>query len=403
MSRKFVLRKGYLRKLSAFRDNTDFVKIITGVRRCGKSTLMLQFMDSLLSDGIPEDDIIHINLEYPEYYGIRSEDDLASLVFPLVPKNRRTYVFIDEVQRAEGWERVVNALMSGTDADIYITGSNAHVLSSELSTFLTGRYIGIDMLPLSFGEWKELRAPDTDDAAAFRRYIVYGGFPSIDPSAGGPAAMVALRDLYASIVKWDIASRGEIRNIGELDRLLTYLMHNIGNPMSLNNIVKGMGSNRDTVERYLNLMIESFLIYRADRYDIASSALSPSPKYYAVDPGMREMATGFAQKDLGRALENVVYLELLRRGNSVQIGKHGIKEVDFVALPEVGGKEYYQVCLAVSDETVFKREKDAFGSIKDSFPKTILTLDPVVRHATEEGIIVECITDWLLGSEKSEP
>ncbi len=403
MSKKFVLRKGYLRKLSAFRDNTDFVKIITGVRRCGKSTLMLQFMDSLLSDGIPEDDIIHINLEYPEYYGIRSADDLASLVFPLVPKNRRTYVFIDEVQRAEGWERVVNALMSGTDADIYITGSNAHVLSSELSTFLTGRYIGIDMLPLSFGEWKELRAPDTDDAAAFRRYIVYGGFPSVDPSAGGPVAMVALRDLYASIVKWDIASRGEIRNIGELDRLLTYLMHNIGNPMSLNNIVKGMGSNRDTVERYLNLMIESFLIYRADRYDIASSALSPSPKYYAVDPGIREMATGFVQKDLGRALENVVYLELLRRGNSVQIGKHGIKEVDFVALPEVGGKEYYQVCLTVSDETVFKREKDAFGSINDSFPKTVLTLDPVVRHATEEGIIVECITDWLLGSEKSEP
>ncbi|MFA5452144.1 MAG: ATP-binding protein [Candidatus Methanomethylophilaceae archaeon] len=396
MNKKFVLRNGYLVKLSAFRDNTDFIKVITGVRRCGKSTLMTQFIDVLKADGVPADRIFRFNLEDPEFFNVRTGDDLAAIVFPKVPRDIRTYVFFDEVQRAEGWERVVNSLMSGTDADIYITGSNAHMLSSELTTYLTGRYVSIDTLPLSFVEWKELRGEGMDDATAFRRYMVYGGFPAVDPSMGDESVKTTLRDLYASVVKWDVASRGQVRNMEELDRLMVYLMHNIGNPMSLNNIVEGMGASRELVDRYIDLMKEAFIIYRADRYDMFSSALNPSPKYYVVDPGLRDMAVGFTQKDSGRILENIVYLELIRRGNTIQIGKYGAKEVDFVASPNVGGREYYQVCLSMTDGSTAEREISILRSIRDSFPKIVLTLDPVVKHVTDDGITVMCVIDWLI-------
>ncbi|MDR0887640.1 MAG: ATP-binding protein [Candidatus Methanoplasma sp.] len=396
MNKKFVLRSGYLEKLSAFRDNTDFIKVIKGVRRCGKSTLMTQFIDILRSDGVPADRIFRFNLEDPEFFSVRTGDDLAAMVFPVIPKGVSTYVFFDEIQRAEGWERVINSLTSSGDADIYITGSNAHMLSSELTTYLTGRYASISMLPLSFAEWKELRGEGMDDATAIRRYMVYGGFPAINPALGDEAVRTAIRDLYASVVKWDVASRGQIRNMEELDRLMAYLMHNIGNPISLNNIVEGMGASRELVDRYIDLMREAFIIYRADRYDMSSSSLNPSPKYYAVDPGLREMAVGFTQKDTGRVLENVVYLELIRRGYTVQVGKYGAKEVDFVASPNVGGREYYQVCFSLSDEATMEREIPVLSSITDSFPKTILTLDPVVKHFTEDGISIIYVVDWLL-------
>jgi len=397
MPKKFVIRKGYLSELSAFRDNTDFVKVITGVRRCGKSTLMDQFIEMLKADGITENEIINISLEDPGYISIRNETDLANVIFPNVPKDKKCYVFIDEIQRADGWERVVNSLMSGTDADVYITGSNSHILSSDLTTYLAGRYVMIEMLPLSFAEWKELRGEGMDDATAIQRYMTYGGFPAVDPSMGDGPVKTVLRDLYASIVKWDIAERGQIRNIEEMDRLMIYLMHNIGNPMSLNNIVEGLGASRELVDRYVSMMREAFIIYRADRYDMSSSALSPSPKYYVVDAGLREMAIGFTQKDAGRVLENIVYLELRRRGNNIQIGRFGAKEVDFVAFPTIGGREYYQVCLSMVDESTAERELGALRSIKDSFPKTILTMDPVVKHATEDGINIIYVVDWLIG------
>jgi len=397
VAQRFVVRKGYLSKISAFRDKTDIVKVVTGVRRCGKSTLMLQFMDVLKKDGVSEKEIVHINLEEPEYFDVKDAGDLAGIVFPMVPKTGRCYVFLDEIQRAEGWERVVNSLVSGTEADVYIAGSNAHLLSSELSTYLAGRYVSIDMLPLSFAEWKEFRGEGLDNTAAFYRYMTCGGFPGVDPSMGDVSVKSMLRDMYASIVKWDIASRGQIRNMEELDRLMSYLMHNIGNPMSLNSIVEGMGVSRDLVDKYINLMKEAFVIYRADRYDMRSSALNPSPKYYVVDPGLRDMAVGFSQKDAGRVLENIVYLELIRRGCTVQVGKYGAREIDFVASPTTGGRGYYQVCLSMNDEDTAERELSVFRSVKDSFPKTVLTLDPVVRHSTDEGIVIMSVTEWLLG------
>ena len=178
---------------------------------------------------------------------------------------------------------------------------------------------------------------------------------------------------------------------------MVYMMHNIGNPLSLNNIVEGLQAGRELVERYLNLMEEAFILYRADRFDIASKALSPAHKYYAVDLGLREMAVGFTQKDPGRVLENIIYLELLRRSYTVQIGKYDVREVDFVATPLTGGREYYQVCLTMLDEKTAERELSVLRAIKDNFPKTILTLDPVVRYLTEDGIAVMYVVDWLLG------
>lgn len=397
MSKRFVERRGYLAQLDAFRDNTDFVKVITGVRRCGKSTLMAQFIRRLEQDGVPSEKIFRFNLEDPEYFEIRQAEDLKNEVFAKIPRSDRCYVFLDELQRAEGWERVVNALMSGTDADIYIAGSNANLLSSELTTDLTGRYVSIKMLPLSFGEWQELYGSDMDDAGAIRAYMAYGGFPAVDPALGNESIRTILRDLYASIVKWDVATKGQIRNMGELDRLMVYMMHNIGNPLSLNNIVEGLQAGRELVERYLNLMEEAFILYRADRFDIASKALSPAHKYYAVDLGLREMAVGFTPQDLRNSLENIVYLELLRRSYTVQAGKYGAREIDFVAMPLTGGCEYYQVCLTMLDEKTAERELSVLRAIKDNFPKTILTLDPVVRYLTEDGIAVMYVVDWLLG------
>lgn len=397
MSKKFVLRREYLSKLSAFRGKDDLVKVVTGVRRCGKSTLMTQFADILRRDGVPDEKIVRINLEDPEYFGVRTGDDLASVVFPMVGKGDGVFVFLDEIQRVDGWERVVNSLASGTGADVYITGSNAHMLSSELSTYLTGRYVSIEMLPLSFAEWKELYGNGEDDQKAIRVYMAYGGFPAVDPSMDDESVKTILRDLYASVVKWDIISRGQLRNAEELDRLMRYLMENIGNPMSLNNIVEGLGTSRDLVDRYIGLLREAFLIYRADRYDIVSSALNPSPKFYAVDPGLRNMAVGFTQRDAGRVLENIVYLELVRRGDTVRIGKHDAREIDFVASPTAGGIRYYQVCLSLTDESTAEREIGAMRMLRDSFPKTVLTLDPVVKHYNEDGILIQSVTEWLLG------
>ncbi len=396
MAKDIVLRKEYLRKLSLFKDKADFVKVITGVRRSGKSTLISQFIDQLKNDGTLDEDIIRISFEDPEYFNIRNDTDLAEILFPQISKDKKCYIFLDEIQRVENWERVVNTLISGTESDVYITGSNAHLLSSELSTYLTGRYVRIDILPLSFAEWKDFRCKDLDPSAALYKYMTYGGFPGVDPSMGDESVKTILRDMYASIVKWDIASRGQIRNMEELDRLMLYLMQNIGNPMSINNIVEGLGAGRELVDRYIELMKDAYVIYRADRYDIKSSALNPSPKYYSVDPGLRDMAIGSLQNDVGRVLENVVYLELIRRGYTIQVGKYGAKEIDFVVSSIMGEKAYYQVCLSMADESTSEREISVLRSIKDNFAKIILTLDPVVKHSTEDGVIIMSVTDWLL-------
>jgi Predicted ATPase (AAA+ superfamily) len=347
---------------------------------------------------VPKGNIIHLNLESSDFYKIKDHEDLSSYIKKQMSDTGRHYIFLDEIQEVKNWEKTVNALMIDSDSDIYITGSNSRMLSSELSTYLTGRFTTISMLPLSFKEFTEMNSyAGYGVRDLFELFTVYGGFPGADPVRGDAFARTSLKDLYSSILFWDVASRGDVRNNSELDRLMKYMMINIGNPISVNGITKGMGDiNRATVEKYLRLMEQSFMLYRADRFDLRGTSLNPSPKYYAVDQGIRNMLLGFDTSDVGRILENVVFLELIRRGNEVMIGKWDAKEVDFVAsLPE-GGKEYFQVCYDINLEDTRERELSPLRGIKDSFPKTVLVMHPLLSSVTSEGIRIKNVVDWLL-------
>lgn len=296
------------------------------------------------------------------------------------------------------WERTVNSLMVDTEADIYITGSNAHLLSTDLSTYLTGRYVEVKMLPLSFREYSELRGGGRDPKAVFAEYFGYGGFPGIDPGLGEHAVSAMLDDLYASIVFNDMVVRWNVRKPEELGRMVTYLMLNIGNPIESTAMAKELRMNIRTVERYLTAVQSACMFYRADRCDLRSTALSPTPKYYVVDPGLRNNSVGMASKDRGRVLENIVYLELRRRGYGIIVGKWDSREVDFVT--EMNGqKAYWQVCLGYYDDETEKRELAPLRSIKDSNPKTVILMDYSGDSVTRDGIRELGITDFLMGSE----
>ena len=396
--RNLIERPSYMTELETFRDDRDRVKVITGVRRCGKSTLLLQFMDRLRGDGVSENEMLLMNLESSDFDAILDYRDLNAHLKDKVPKSGRFYLFLDEIQRVEGWERTVSALMVDTESDIYITGSNAHLLSTELTTYLTGRYVEIRMLPLSFAEYMDLRGNGRRAEDAFREYFQTGGFPGIDPDMGEHAVSAMLEDLYSSIVLRDMVSRGNVRKPEELGRMVTYLMLNIGNPIESTRVAKELRMNQRTVERYLELAKGACLFYRTDRYDLRSTALSPTPKYYVVDPGLRNNSVGMASKDRGRVLENIVYLELLRRGYKIIVGKWDSKEVDFVT-ERNGRKAYWQVCLGYHDDETEARELSPLRSIKDSNPKTVILMDYSGDSVTDDGIRELGITDFLLGKE----
>ncbi|MDR3206181.1 MAG: ATP-binding protein [Candidatus Methanoplasma sp.] len=370
-----VLRKQYLEFLEEFKDDTEVIKVICGVRRCGKSTLMLQYIDLLKSSGVSEDSIISMNLESMEFDDIKDAADLKRHLKGRIGPGR-TYVLLDEIQRVKGWETVVNAITLDFDVDVYITGSNAQLLSTELTTYLTGRYVSINMLPLSFREYTELHRDRTEDRyKLFEKYLRYGALPGIDPFEPERKIRVRLNDLFSSIVYKDIMSRGRVRDAAELERVIKFMMFNIGNPMSSNKIANTLGGvHKNTVDRYLRLLEESRIMYRADRYDIKSTALSPSPKYYSVDTGLRNSPLNYTDEDYGRLLENLVYLELIRRGNTVYVGRHGDSEVDF-AVKTSDGFEYYQVVYSMKDGRVKERELRPLTSIRDSYPKTVISTD----------------------------
>lgn len=395
---RMIERPAYMSELETFRDDRGHVKVLTGVRRCGKSTLLLQFMDRLRKEGVPEEQMLLMNLESSDFDGIRDHTDLNAYLKDRVPAKGRFYLFLDEIQRVKDWERTVNALMVDTEVDIYITGSNAHLLSTDLTTYLTGRYVEVKMLPLSFREYTELRGGGRRTEDVFREYFTTGGFPGIDPALGEHAVSAMLDDLYSSIVFRDLVSRGNIRKPEELGKLITYLMLNIGNPIESTNIAKELHMNQRTVERYLAVAQGACLFYRADRYDLRSTALSPTPKYYVVDPGLRNNTVGMASKDRGRVLENIVYLELRRRGYAIIVGKWDSKEVDFVT-ERNGRKAYWQVCLGYYDDETETRELTPLRTIRDSNPKTVILMDYSGDTVTKDGIRELGITDFLLGEE----
>ncbi len=401
-----ILREKYLNKMIDAKDK-PFIKVITGVRRSGKSTLLLMFKDYLLNNNTLEDNIIYINFESALYDDIKNYKDLYQYVKEKIKKDK-VYLLLDEVQNVEAWEKAINSFSVDFDIDIYITGSNAYLLSSELSTLLSGRYIEIKMYPLSFKEYLVFNKYNTksDLDNKFMEYLKYGGLPAITLIKDNDELVLSyLNDIYNTIVKKDIIDRNNIKDTALLENIIKYLATNIGSSVSstkisnyLNTNKIALNSNHQTIDNYLNMLEKSFIMYKADRTDIKSKALLKTlGKYYIADTGIRNIILGFRNIDEGHLLENIVYLELLRRGYKVNIGKTNDYEVDFVA-ENPNTIKYYQVTKTIVTEEVRKRELRSLESINDNYEKIILTLDKPFSK-DYNGIKVINIIDWLLEDE----
>ena len=399
-----IIRENYLKRIIATKD-TAFIKVITGVRRSGKSTLLLMFKNYLLDNGIKDENIVHVNFESAMYDDIKNYKDLYNYVKDKIKKDR-IYLLLDEVQNVESWEKAINSFKVDFNIDIYITGSNAYLLSSELSTLLSGRYIEIKMYPLSFKEYLMFNNYTDNFDARFIEYLKYGGLPAITTIKDNDDLVLSyLNDIYNTIVKKDIIDRNNIKDIALLENIIKYLANNIGSPISSTKISDYLNSNKiveksnhQTIDNYLNMLEKSFIMYKADRTDIKSkSLLKTLGKYYISDTGIRNIILGFRNIDEGHLLENVVYLELLRRGYRVNIGKTNDYEVDFVA-ENPNDIKYYQVTQSLTNEEVKKRELKSLESIDDNYEKIILTMDKTINN-DYNGIKVINIIDWLLKSE----
>lgn len=398
MEKKLIIpREGYLQQLESWKDRTDVAKIITGIRRCGKSTLMMQYIESLKDSGVDENDIIYLNLESGVAEDIADFKDLNEYLRERLNKDGRTYVLLDEVQRVKEWERSLNSLMVDHDADVYITGSNAYLLSSELSTYISGRYVEVHMLPLSFAEYLKLHPTNPDDSldSRFSEYIWSGSLPMAYPD--DPNTKDLLRGIYSTIIRKDVSARLEIRDIRQLDEITMFLFSNIGSVTSSSSIAKYTGMSPTTVKRYIQALEDAFIVYKTYRYDIRGKKhLSTLEKYYVADTGIRNaMLENAAGNDISRQIENIVYLELKRRGFNVSVGSYKDHEIDFTA-EKNGELQYIQVTQTMMAESTFEREVRSLKDIRDSFPKMILTLDRIFSRAPD-GIAVKNLIDWLLG------
>ena len=393
-----IERNDYLNLLIRFKDK-ELIKVITGIRRCGKSTLLDLYKNYLMNNGIEEEQIISINLEDLKYNFIDSYMSLYNYINDNLNPNKKNYVFIDEVQKVEEFQRAVDSLYLNKNIDLYITGSNANLLSSELATLLSGRYIEIKMLPLSFKEYK-LAYKDISDDELYQKYISYGSLPYTISLNTEDDISLYISGIYNDIIIKDVMTRKNIQNETMLKNVANFIMDNIGNKTSTNNIANVMKSNgRDinvrTVEKYLEGFIESFFIYKITDYDIkGKQQLDSNAKYYVSDLGLRYFILGRKIGDFGNILENVIYLELLRRGYEVYIGKSNNYEVDFVAINNKG-KIYIQVAETLKGNDTLERELRSLKKINDNYEKIILTLDKIPL-GNDEGIIIQNALDWLL-------
>ena len=397
-----IIREKYLNKMIATKD-TDFIKVITGVRRSGKSTLMLMFKDYLINSNVNEENIIHVNFESAVYDEIKNYKDLYKFVQDKI-KSGKMYLLLDDVQNVESWEKAINSFKVDFDIDIYITGSNTYLLSSELSTLLSGRYIEVKMYPLSFKEYLVFNNYDHNNIdEKFNEYLKYGGLPAITLIKENDELVLSyLNDIYNTIVKKDIIDRNNIKDTALLENIVKYLANNIGSSVSsskisdyLNNNKIVLKSNHQTIDNYLNMLEKSFIMYKAYRTDVKIKALLKTlGKYYISDTGIRNIILGFRNIDEGHLLENVVYLELLRRGYRVNIGKTSEYEVDFV-VENPNEIKYYQVTQSLVNEEVKNREIRSLENIQDNYEKIILTMDRSINN-DYNGIKVINIIDWLL-------
>lgn len=397
MAKKEIIRKGYLTKLRRGLGDTDVVKIVTGMRRCGKSTLLKQYADSLMQDGIPSDRILMINFESNEMEDVTNHKELNAWLKEKM-SDKRTYVFLDEIQRVDGWERSVNSLLVDYDADIYVTGSNAYLLSSDLSTYLSGRYVEISMLPLSFSEFLEMTPVSEKEDVYFRfdQFMKLGAIPAVNIENDDEYIQDYLLGIYNTIVRRDIETRIGISNQASFEKVIRYVMSNVGNITSANSIAGAAGMNQVTIAKYLRALEDAFLVYRVDRFDVKGKKILKSlEKYYASDTGLRNAALRTkGGGDTGRLLENVVFLELIRRGYEIRVGSYRDREIDFAATKN-GGTEYYQVTTSMLQESVFDRETGSLLAVDDNFPKTVLSLDRPA-FPLGKGLIHKNVIDWLL-------
>lgn len=390
-------RLEYLEKLKKWKDK-DVIKVVTGIRRCGKSTLFDLYIEYLKSIGVKEDHIITINLESLDYI-FNDYKELYDYVINLVRDKNQYYVFLDEVQNIPEFQKTVDALYIKKNIDVYITGSNAILLSGELATLLSGRYIEIKMLPLSFKEYRDYFNV-VGDEKLYLRYINNSSFPYTLKLENSDEIDEYLDSIYNTIIVKDIVSRKKITDISMLKSVTEFLFSSIGSTMSVKKISDTLTSNGrnvsvHTVENYLDSLTESYIFNKVSRYDIKGKQyLETGNKYYATDVTMRYAVLGRKELDVGHILENIVYLELLRRGYKVYIGKSGEKEVDFVAVNKEG-TIYYQVAYTTRDEKTLERELSSLKSINNHYPKYILTmdLDPEVDY---DGIRKMNVIDWLL-------
>ena len=402
-----VQRQVYLSRLAAWREKR-VIKVVSGVRRCGKSTLLSQFIDLLKASGIGNDQIVSINLEDPEYESLLNHQALYSYLAKRLCKGKYTYIFIDEIQQCCHFEKAIDGLFIKKNVDLYVTGSNAYILSGELATLLSGRYVEINMLPLSFAEYiafnNAIRSKKPKDRReVFNNYLYFGSFPYV-AALGADAGLIRnyIDGIYNTILIKDVAKRAGSTDIALLENIIKFLSHSVGSPISVKKISDTINSSGrrisvNTVETYLRTLIDGFIFYYTGRFDVKGKQhLKTLGKYYIVDTGLRNLLIESSSPDLGHQLENIVYFELLRRGaGRVCIGKLAEEEVDFVT---IGGREpaYYQVAASVMNSDTLKRELSALQKIKDNHPKFILTLDDIPKKANHNGIMQINLIDWLL-------
>lgn len=393
-----IVRKEYLELLSHFREK-NVIKVVTGIRRCGKSTLFQLYQEELLKEGVGNAQILAINLEEGEFRTICTAENLYHYIEEKLSEDSMNYVFLDEIQQVEEFEKAVDWLYTKKNVDLYITGSNAFLLSGELATLLSGRYVQIKMLPLSFREYLSAFPGEQDLGQQYANYLQNSSFPGTLELSGSQDIRIYLEGIYTSILLKDIMTRKKITDAAMLESVIRFLFDNIGNVCSARKIANTMTSagkkiSVPTVENYISALVDSYILYKAERYDIKGKQyLSTGVKYYVADIGLRYYLLGTKPADMGHILENVVYLELLRRGYEVYVGKMGEEEVDFIAVNEAG-MEYYQVALTVLEEATLQRELKPLDAIRDHNPKYLLTMDytPLASH---NGIKQMNVLGWL--------
>lgn len=399
-----IYRSDYMRQLQAFKDN-KIIKVVTGLRRSGKSTLLQMYRDELVANGVSPLQIQFVNFELMKYDYIRTYRQLYDFITQNMVVGKKNYLFFDEIQQVEGWEKTINSLTLEYDTDIYVTGSNAYLLSSELATLISGRYVEIKMLPLSFKEYYEYYKNDGKSAEElFNEYLKYGGLPQLLSLPSDEKTISSfLESIYDTVILKDVVGRNKLKDIDLLKRVFAFVCGNVGSITSTNSMAKyiAMEAKLDrslrpaTIGNILEMLENAFIIYKANRYDVkGKEVLKSLEKYYVTDTGLKNTIVGYNLENYGHSIENVVYLELLRRGYKVYVGKCDNKEIDFVAIKKEE-THYFQVTESLSDAKTQEREVAPFYSTNDFYEKTIITTDKT--YATNvNGIKIVNLTDFLL-------